>query len=248
MELNWSTFVLEIINFLILVWILKRFLYKPVLDVIARRRAGIEQTMAEAESLRHEAQAMQTQYKNRLSDWEKEKQTAHEALRNELNAERSRRMAALEESLERERHKARAAEQQRLEELMRSNETVALEQAGQFVSRLFSRLTGPELEARLVELLLDELAGLPAQRQEALRAAAASMKEPITVTSAYPLDAAQRQALEQAFGQVLGEVPVRWKFHEDPQLMAGLRISIGPWMLGVNLQDELSYFVEGTHD
>lgn len=248
MELNWTTFVLEIINFLILVWILKRFLYKPVLEVIARRRAGIEQTLAEAESLRHEAQAMQTQYKNRLSDWEKEKQAAHDNLRTELNAERSRRMVALEELLGRERQKAHAAEQRRLEELMRSNETAALQQAGQFVSRLFSRLTGPELEARLVELLLDELAGLPAQRQEALRAAAASMKEPITVISAYPLDAAHRQVLEQALGQVLGELPVPWKFNEDPELIAGLRISIGPWVLGANLHDELSYFVEGTHD
>ena len=42
MELSWSTFFLEIINFLVLVWILKRFLYKPVMDVIARRREGIE--------------------------------------------------------------------------------------------------------------------------------------------------------------------------------------------------------------
>ena len=37
MQLNWSTFVLEIINFLILVWVLKRFLYKPVLAAIAQR-------------------------------------------------------------------------------------------------------------------------------------------------------------------------------------------------------------------
>jgi len=42
MELNWSTFLLEIINFLILVWILKHFFYKPILDVIAHRRADIE--------------------------------------------------------------------------------------------------------------------------------------------------------------------------------------------------------------
>ena len=48
MELTWSTFILEIINFLILVWILKRFLYKPVMDAIAKRRASIEQSMQDA--------------------------------------------------------------------------------------------------------------------------------------------------------------------------------------------------------
>ena len=55
MELDWSTFLLEIINFLILVWILKRFLYRPVLEVITRRREQVEKTLHEAHSLRAEA-------------------------------------------------------------------------------------------------------------------------------------------------------------------------------------------------
>ena len=41
MELNWTTFALEIVNFLALLWILKRFLYRPVLATLAERRAGI---------------------------------------------------------------------------------------------------------------------------------------------------------------------------------------------------------------
>ncbi|WP_054775053.1 hypothetical protein [Methylogaea oryzae] len=44
MELDWSTIALEIVNFLILVWLLKRLLYKPVQDIIAQRRAAIEAT------------------------------------------------------------------------------------------------------------------------------------------------------------------------------------------------------------
>lgn len=68
MELNWSTFILEIINFLILIWILKRFFYKPVLEVIARRRAGIEKTLEDAQALHNEAKALQKQYESRLAD------------------------------------------------------------------------------------------------------------------------------------------------------------------------------------
>ena len=37
MQIDWTTLVLEIINFLVLVWILKRFLYKPVMEAIAAR-------------------------------------------------------------------------------------------------------------------------------------------------------------------------------------------------------------------
>ena len=53
MELNWSTFVLEIVNFVVLVFILQRFLYRPVLAVIERRRKSVEDRLSEAHRIRH---------------------------------------------------------------------------------------------------------------------------------------------------------------------------------------------------
>ena len=51
MQFDWTTFALEIVNFLVLVWILRRFLYRPVTDVIARRAAEVEHRLTGA----HEA-------------------------------------------------------------------------------------------------------------------------------------------------------------------------------------------------
>ena len=58
MELSWPTFFLEIINFLVLVWILKRFLYKPVLEAVAHRKAVIDKTLADANAKEAGAQAL----------------------------------------------------------------------------------------------------------------------------------------------------------------------------------------------
>ena len=99
MELSWTTFILEIINFLVLVWILKRFFYKPVLDVIARRRAGIEKTMTDAQTLHTQAEKLQEQYEGRLADWDKERQQARESLARELETEHNRKMEELHLSL-----------------------------------------------------------------------------------------------------------------------------------------------------
>ena len=95
MELNWSTFILEIINFLVLIWILKRFIYKPVLNVIAQRRTTIENQSAEALRLHEEATDLKNQYQNRLSDWEQEKQQARDAVNQELEIEKARQLQAL---------------------------------------------------------------------------------------------------------------------------------------------------------
>jgi F-type H+-transporting ATPase subunit b len=103
LELNWSTFILEMINFLILIWILKRFFYKPVLDVIARRRAGIDETLANAQSLHDEAKELQKQYENRLADWDQERREARKTLDDKIQVERQRQMSALQNTLEEER-------------------------------------------------------------------------------------------------------------------------------------------------
>ena len=58
MALDWMTFVLELINFLVLIWILNRFLYRPLMNVIAQRKAAIHKTLSDAEVTRSAAQAL----------------------------------------------------------------------------------------------------------------------------------------------------------------------------------------------
>jgi F-type H+-transporting ATPase subunit b len=169
LELNWSTFVLEVINFLVLVWILKRFLYQPVLNVIADRRKVIEGRLEEARATQQEATALKAQYEGRLVDWETERRKARDALAQEIERERAHRLADLQAALESEREKARAADDRAEKERRRAVEIQALQQAATFSTRLLEQASGPELEARLINMLIDELRALPADEREGLR-------------------------------------------------------------------------------
>jgi F-type H+-transporting ATPase subunit b len=247
LELNWSTFVLEVINFLVLVWILKRFFYKPVLDVIARRRADIEKTLGDARALQKEAEALQAQYLQRLGDWERERQQAREQLAGDIEQQRTQRLAALQSQLEQEREKARVAEARRQSDALHKAEETALLQAAGFASRLLGKLAGPELEQRLVELLLAELSRLPDERIASLRNCCGGKPETIVVTSAWPLPEAQREQLRQALSAVMGSsLPLA--FEQDSALLAGVRITIGARVLSADLQDELKSLAEFAHD
>ncbi|RME33224.1 MAG: F0F1 ATP synthase subunit B, partial [Gammaproteobacteria bacterium] len=146
MELSWSTFVLEIVNFLVLVWILQRFFYRPVMGVITRRRAAIEQSIREAETLRVEAERLRQQYEGRLAEWDRERQEARAALEREIEAERARRLAELREALEQEREKARVAEERRRRHLQRAMESAALQLGARFATRLLEQAAGPEVQ------------------------------------------------------------------------------------------------------
>jgi F-type H+-transporting ATPase subunit b len=247
LELSWSTFLLEVINFLILVWILKRFFYKPVLEVIARRRSTIEKTLNDARTLHEDAKVLRVRYENRLAEWEQERQVAQASLDEEIEKERSRRMKALRTALAEEREKARVLEQRRLETSQLQAEKTALAQGAQFSSQLLSAVSGPELEHRLLDLLLKELGSLSPERLGTLRAAAGKTTGSVLVASAYPLDDAARLSLERTLGSVLA-VATPFHYEQDKELLAGVRITLGSWVLCANLQDELKSFAEFSHE
>jgi len=252
LELNWSTFVLEIVNFLILVWILKHFFYAPVMNVIERRRKSIEDSLAKAEAMRTEAKQVEEQYQSRLVQWEEEKKQARETMHKEVNEERVRLLEAIQSSMEKEREKAKVLEDRRINEEHRKKELQALTQAAQFTSKLLTQLAGPELEQKLCQMLLQELPRLPAEHGEILRSVFAAdeahvaAQAPVKVTSAYALKEQSRNTIQAALVDLVGK-PIQCEFSRDPELIAGLRINIGPFVLRANLHDELNLFVESAH-
>jgi len=246
MEQNWTTFSLEILNFLVLAWILTRFLYKPVLNVIAQRKAGIDQMRSESERMRREAAALRDRYEGRLAEWEREKEKARAQLLDEIGAERARLLEGLRVALEQEREKARVQEERRFGELARQAEETAITQSGQFIARLLSRLASPDLEARLVGLVLEDLPTLPDDKRQAIRDACSKAEASVKVASAFSLSQDRREALAAELRELIGRsVSIEWT--EDDTLLAGVLISLGPWMIRADLRDELTFFTEAAH-
>ena len=241
MELDWTTFALEIINFLVLVWILQRFLYKPVRNAIAARQAEIEKRLAEAQAVQAQADALKRQYETRVADWNQEREQARAALLEEISAERARRLSALETALEQEQKRNRALAHRREVELRQHAEADAFQRGSEFVARLLSRLASPALEDRICEVVLEDLHKLPESEVQILRGTSGPRDSAVRITSGFPLSKEVRDSLCQALGDVMGKL-VTCEFDEDPNLEAGLYITAGPWVLRANLRDELQFF------
>jgi len=247
MELNWSTFLLEILNFAVLVWILRHFLYRPVQETMARRKAKVDEVMASAEAIQAEAEGLKVRYEHRLEEWEGEKEASREALRHELKEERERALGRLRDELTRESEKQRVVEARQRDDRLRNDQAFCLQQGARFVSRLLSALASPELEARLLQQVCEQLESLPPQQMDILRQALQNRQEPVGVQSAYPLTPTQREQLVAKF-TAISEGPPACSFSEDASLLAGVRIIAGPWVLHANLADELKGFAESFHD
>ena len=149
-------------------------------------------------------------------------------------------MAAVQQEIAAEREKDAVLAQRQMQEQQRQIEVLALEQGARFVARLLEAVASPEVQARLFEHLLGELKQMPPAQRDALQAVVANGK-PVTVVSAYPLSETQQQQLKQ---QLESRVPhtLHFEFLEDRKLIAGLRLTVGPWVVHANLHDELKTF------
>lgn len=244
MNLDATTFALEVLNFLVLVWLLKRFLYKPVLDVIERRRSEDEKTVAAARALRAQADALKTQYEARLANAAQDRERALAKLDGEIAAERARRLAAIQVEAQADRERRQALDARDVERRDAERDRRAVRMGARFASRLLERLAGPELEGRIVELALADLRTLTDEQRQGLQQALAAPDPGVEVTSAHALAPAQRLALTQALADLAGS-PVEPTFATDASLKAGLRVRAGAWLLKASLVDELAFF-EGT--
>lgn len=246
MEFDLTTFALEVLNFLVLVWLLKRFFYRPVLAVIERRQLETAKIIADAEATRREAAGLKAECAGRLAGIDHERTAARSSLDAEIAAERARRLAAVEVEVEADRQRRKMLESRERNEREAALEREAASLALRFASRFLERLAGPALEAKLVELALSELDTPAPEKLDALCAALRDPRTSINVVSAYPLDAAQRAAFAHALGGLAGRA-LAPEFSEDAMLKAGVCIMAGSWVLMANLRDELGFFA-GTVD
>ncbi|MGZ8929109.1 MAG: F0F1 ATP synthase subunit delta [Methylobacter sp.] len=243
MEFNISTFILEIINFLILIWILQRLFYQPLLEVIAKRKRFIDQSLADAKNIQQQAEAQRALYENRQKLWEQEKQAALTAFNQQIEAERRAQMDKLDADLEQERQKATVTLTRQQQELQQQAEKQALQNGARFAGILLQQSAGPELEVHLITMLMDNLTTLPDACRLGLQGLGAKKPVPIKIASAYPLTADLQQQLEQKLNALINN-KINFQYHQDAALIAGLRIDIGAWVLNANLQHELIDFAE----
>ena len=245
MEFDWTTVILEMLNFLVLIWLLKRFFYRPVLAVIEKRRAASEKIITDAEAQHHEAEALKGDYEQRLAQFAKERELAMAKLDEEIAAERERRLAAVEfeATADRQRRRMLDARETSEREAAMAREAVVI--AGRFASRFLERLAGPELETRLVDLALAELQTVSPEKLADLRTALRDPATSIKVVTVYPLDAARRAAFAAVLGGLAGR-ELTPQFQEDATLKSGLCLMAGAWVLMANLRDELNFFTSAV--
>lgn len=244
MQLDGTTFVLQIINFLVLVWLLNRFLYRPV-QIALKDKSEKEAAQAKAlEDQRVAVQASADELKRQMADLAAQRVKAEAVLSADMANLKQKRMQSLEAELQAERDKAKArAEQEQARLCDQSDQALRLRTAA-FVSAYLKRLATPALEAAIIDMFLADLATQSEQARLVLRDGWSEVRNDapvIDVSTAYPLPMALRQRIETQLSELMGQAAkVEWRV--DPSLLSGICAHLPGHQLEASLRQGVDAF------
>ena len=247
MLIDWFTVGAQALNFLILVWLMKRYLYKPIRHAIDEREKRIAAELADADAKKAEAQKEHDEFQHKNAEFDQQRAALFTKATDEAQAERQR---LLEEA-----RKAAVALSSKRQETLR-NEEQTLHQAIRhrtqqevfaIARKTLEDLATTSLEERLGEVFTRRLREMDGKAKEGLRAALKTAADPAVVRSTFALPADQRSAIQNALNETFSD-EVRIRFETAPNLISGIELTANGQKVAWSIADYLESLEKGVDE
>jgi F-type H+-transporting ATPase subunit b len=223
MLIDWFTVIAQAVNFLILVWLMKRFLYQPILNALDAREKRIAAELADADAKKAQALTEREEFKSKNDEFDRQRAAMLSKAADEAAAEHQR----LFEQARKDADSLRAKQQESLRsEYQQLNEEFARRTQSEVFSiarKMLNDLAGESLEQRMTEVFVDRLRGLNSEEKGKLAAMFKSPFQPALVRSAFELAPAQRTSIEGAVKDTLSSTATI-RFEVVPNLIGGIEL------------------------
>ena len=245
MVIDWFTVGAQALNFIILVWLLKRYLYKPILNAVDAREKRIAAELADADAKKAEAQKEREEFQKKNEEFDQQRSALLSKATAEAKVERER-------LLDEARKAADALSAKRQEALQRdaNNLNEALRRRTQqevfaIARKALADLATTSLEERMCDVFARRLRSMDGKAKEGLGEALKTASEPTLVRSAFDLPEAQRAAIQKALNETFS-ADIRIRFETVPDLVSGIELTTKGQKIAWSIADYLASLDKGV--
>ncbi len=239
MLINWFTVLAQAINFLILVWLLKRFLYKPILHAIDEREKGIAAQLAQAEAKVSEAQNERDDFQHKNEAFDQQRAALLAKATDEATVERQRLIDEARKDADALRAKRQAALESERRDMGQEIVRWTQKQVFAITRKALNDLAGASLEERMGDVLVDRVRALTGAAKEQLETAFKSSDHHVSVHSSFELPPAQKSAIENAVKETFAP-DAQLHFETAPDLVCGIDLSTNGHKVSWSIADYLA--------
>ncbi len=239
MLIDWFTVSAQIANFLILVWLLKRFLYKPVLAAIAAREKLIADQLLAAAAKKTEAQKERDDFQRKNEAFELQRAALLKQATDEVATERQQLLGVARKDSEALRIKLQESIQNERAGLNREITSRTQQEVFSIIRKILIELSTVSLEERLSEVFTRRLHGLEGQSKEVFAVALKTSLEPVAVCSTFDLPPSERAAIQNAINEVFS-TDIRVRFETVSDLICGIELVANGQKIAWNIAEYLT--------
>ncbi|MDP3090530.1 MAG: hypothetical protein Q8N04_07635 [Nitrospira sp.] len=245
MLIDWFTVGAQVVNFLILVWLLKRFLYKPILHAIDEREKRIAAELADTAAKQMEARKERDEFQDKNEEFARRRAALLSQAMDEAKTERQR---LLDEA--RQAANALSAKRQDTlrDEARQLNQVISRrtqQEVFAIARKALTDLATTSLEERLGAVFIRRLREMDGEAKAALDKALKTASHPALVRSAFDLPAEERAAIQRALNETFSaDISVR--FETAPDLVSGIELTTNGHKVAWSIADYLLSLEKGV--
>ena len=245
MLIDWFTVGAQVLNFVVLVWLMKRFLYKPVLDAIAAREKRIAAELSAADKKKAEAQRDRDDFQHKNEAFDHDRAALLSKATGDANAERERLLDAARKAaaaLTAQRQETLKADAENLRQALRER---TQQEVFAIARKTLADLATASLDERICEVFIGRLRALEGPAKERISTALKSETGPPLVRSAFELPASEQAAVQKAVNETFAiKAPLR--FETAPNLVGGIELSANGQKLAWSIADYVTSLERGV--
>jgi F-type H+-transporting ATPase subunit b len=234
MQIDWVTVAAQVVNFLILVYLLKRFLYRPVINAMARRAQGISDRLDEAKRRETEAQLEANRHRAKNEEFENKREALLAAARGQADEERRALLDQARTEVDETRRKWREQVAREKNQFLDDIKAQMADSIIKISRRVLRDLADAELERQLVGVILRRLES----PQEHDRRFQMRVAGPVQITTSFELNDELRARVAECLASQFGR-DADIHYRRSPDLACGIELSAGGQKLAWGIGDYL---------
>jgi len=239
MKINWFTVIAQVINFLVLVWLLKRFLYKPILNAIDEREKKIASKIKDADDKKASAIKEQDDFKKKNEDFDQQKKGLLDKVVADTNAEKDKLLEAAKNDANtlRSNLEKSAKENQQNQNIEIARKTQ--KQVFDITRKALTDIASISLEEQSANTFIKRLDELKDDEKKQFIDAFKSNANAILVRSAFDLPEKQKGEINNAVDTILG-TKTQLQFKTTPELISGIVLTTNGYKLAWSFSEYLN--------
>lgn len=238
MQVDWFTLTAQIVNFLLLLFILKKLLFERVMRAMQKREQHIADQIERAGNKEKKAESLKQELENKRRDWEEEKDAREKQLKQELDEKRKQWMEKARQEVDARRKDWEEQLENDRQSFEKNFRAEAAQQVFDISRRVLNDLADESMENAMLRCFSDRFDRMDEKETERLSEALEETDRTLTVETRFDLSDSQKESLSELANRKFDR-NVRLRTRKDAALIAGISLKAGGWTLDWHVADYL---------